>query len=310
MPLDFAAAKRGLAPIMLTLVLISPGCKSKEEQACRAQERWTAELARALGDEPEPVSKEDLAECIAMQKREQTEFGLSDEQYEALLDCKVAAKDMAEGLACMGPAMTTKLEDTMAKVGADVEAELDSARLEAAAAIAKLEAHVGSGVDAQTLAMLREPPANVPPQRITEVIDDALQLIESGRVDAEHPVSVRLQPGLGADVEPRKGLEAAELSFVDKQSGATVGRLAPLKNAHFGAKSKQVAALFDWMLEDPEGRRVELIVTMIGDDDGLSFEPPDALYDARPRFEAAGIADRPVIWRDGKSMTLAQWAER
>jgi hypothetical protein len=70
----------------------------------------------------------------------------------------------------------------------------------------------------------------------------------------------------------------------------TVGRLAPLNVDLLGSKSPQIAALLDWMLDDPATRQVEIVATT--GESGMTFDPPEALSTAVPRFEAAGMARR------------------
>lgn len=268
--------------------------ESKEAQACRAERKWAG---------IENIEAAELARCVESTKQEQSDLHLSDEQYQALLDCKIAAKDLSAGVKCMAEASKHSIDVTFAALEKKHAAQLE-------AALAKLEAHVESGaITEQTLALLRSPNDKAPAGRVAEVASDAAALLEAGRVAAGESLTVQLQPGLGADTPAPKGLEGAELVFVDANTKSTVGRLAPLNVDLLGAKSPQVAALLDWMLEDPKTRQAEIVVTT-KEESGMAFDPPEALRTAMPRFEAAGIADRPVIWLDGAPMTLAQWADR
>jgi hypothetical protein len=267
---------------------------SKEAQACRAERKWAG---------IENLEPTELARCVESTKQDQADLHLSDEQYQALLDCKIAAKDLSEGVKCMAEASKHSIDATFAKVEQKHAAELE-------AALAKLEAHVESGaITEQTLALLRNPDKSTPAGRVAEVATEAAALLDAGRVAAGESITIQLQPGLGADTPEPKGLEGAELVFVDAKTKSTVGRLAPLNVDLLGAKSPQVAALLDWMLEDSKTRQAEIVVTTT-EESGMAFDPPEALRTAMSRFEAAGIAERPVIWLDGTPMTLAQWAER
>ncbi len=195
--------------------------------------------------------------------------------------------------------------------GEKIQQEMAKTRAEVDAALTKLEGHVGAGVvSAETIAYLRGRVSEVPVGRALAVIDDALALIDAGRVSSDNPLAVRLHPGLSGESGELTGLDASELSFTDKDSGATVARISPIIQEHLGSKTDQVAALFEWMLAEPGTRRVELMVTTSTREAGMKLPPPAALHEARERFEETGIADRPVLWLDDKPLTLAGWADR
>lgn len=301
----------------LALLLILPttfGCKSKEEKACLAQAKWTDELARP-GDPPSPkMEGEELSKCVAAQKRYKLDFKLDDAQYEAFLDCEIAATDMNDWMDCLGDLMKIQAKTLGDELDLEVNAMQEAGAQAAAAAITRLEAHVESGaVSAETIASLRARDNKTPEGRVEAVVDDAIALIEAGRVGADNPLTIRLQPGLNPlaeDEQPTpKGLDAAEISFVERESKATVARLAPISTDHFGAKNIEIAAMLTWMLEQPDTRQVELIVTS-GTGEGIVFNTPDALYDLSDALEQAGLADRPIIWLDGKPMTRSQYIMR
>jgi hypothetical protein len=292
---------------ILTLGLATVACKgTKEEQACRADARWSDQIDPRRGDAKVEPTPEELAACV--ESLQEMKLDIDEEAFANLLDCKIAAKDVNQWAACFDALFADELEVKMDAVKAKIDDAQASDQALAEAAIAKLDVHVGKGISAETIASLRKPSSEVPPARIAAVADDARTLIETGRVDAEHPVSIRLQPGFNHENNP-VGLEGAELTFVDAASGATVGRVAPLAANQLGIKTKEITALVEWLLEQPDSRRVELIA---GSDDyggALVFEPPEILRDTE-RFEKAGLADRPLIWLNGKPYTAATWWTR
>lgn len=312
------------AYLFAALALSVIACKSKEEQACRSQEKWVEGMAEALDWPHEPMSKDELAECIAEHKRYRHQFRLDEVQYEALLDCQIAAPSMDEGLACLGPAFEVLMDAEMKQVHAEIERDAKQkldAQLAASkpvpaepiseqdieAAVARLEVHVTSGVvTAESLVALRDR-KGVAGHTVIAIIDDALGLIEAGRVSAANPLTLKLQPKVVfRPSDGGSGLDAAELRFVEASTGATVGRLGPVTTDSLGPRNSYIAALFDWMLEEPATRRVEIPVTSSTAEGAM----PPALNSAIPAFKAAGIANRPVIWLDGKPWTLDQWAMR
>ena len=70
--------------LVIALLSSLAACKSKEEQACHSQDKWLADLAERMGEKPEPMTKAELAECIAEQKTDRNRFKLDDAGYEAL----------------------------------------------------------------------------------------------------------------------------------------------------------------------------------------------------------------------------------
>lgn len=308
-------ARIRLFGLVLLLPLSTLACKSKEEKACLAQAKWMAELHEQLGraDESPKMRGKELRECVAQKKSYKTDMELDDAAYEALLDCEIAARSMDEALDCVFDAAAKQMKAIGEELDRDVAAMLEADEREADSAIARLEAHVESGaVSAQTIADLRGRNDDTPPGRVEDVVEEAIALIESGRVGADNPITIRLQPGfdpLADEPYAPKGLDSAELSFVDRDSGATVARLAPINSDHLGAKAAEVEAMLRWMLEQPDTRRVELVLTR-GTDEGLVFKTPPALYDLAEAFEQAGIADRPIIWLDGKPMTRSEYILR
>jgi hypothetical protein len=308
------------AYLVAALAFSVTACKSKEEQACRSQEKWVAELSEALDQPNEPMDKDELAKCIAEHKGYRHQFRLDEAQYEALLDCQIAAPTMDEGLACLGPVLEVLIDarrkDAEAKVERDAEEKLATnkpvpaapiSEQDIEAAVTRLEIHVASGVvTAESLVALRER-EGVAGRRVIAILDDALGLIEAGRVSAANPLTLKLQPEVVfSPSEGGSGLDAAELRFVEASTGATVGRLGPVTTSDLGPRDSYIAALFDWMIEEPATRRVEIPVNSSMGEDAM----PPVLNSAIPAFKAAGIADRPVIWLDGKPWTLDQWAMR
>jgi hypothetical protein len=109
--------------LVVGLALSLLACKSKEEQACRSQEKWVAEINEALDRSPEPLTKDKLAECVANQKEDKERFSLDDAGYEALLDCRIAAKNMDEGLACLAPVMEAMMKKSMDDAKREIDAK-------------------------------------------------------------------------------------------------------------------------------------------------------------------------------------------
>lgn len=273
---------------------------TREQQACRNEAKLTAEW---LGMPHVPVSDKDIAGCVEALGERQVELG--PERYPRHLDCKIAATDFEQSMRCDMQLVGDALVELEAEANLESREELD-------AALVRLEPFVQRGsLAAETLAMLREPGDDVPRGRVAEVAHDAAGLLETGRVGSGQPLAIRLQPGIGSTERPNPvGLEGAELVFVDADSGLTVGRLAPLSTDHLGAKDKEVAALLTWMLEAPDVRTVELVVTTSTSEVGIEFEDPAALSDSVAEFDAAGVGERPILWLDGTPMTLRQWSLR
>lgn len=92
---------------MFAIAVAIAGCKpsaSKEEQACANREKWVARVADAMGQEA--ATKMDdaaLAECIEQLKAARTRLSLTDAEYQAHLDCQIAAQTLEESVKCARP---------------------------------------------------------------------------------------------------------------------------------------------------------------------------------------------------------------
>lgn len=281
----------------ILLALMLAACASEEQRICQQEAAYPDGFGAMMkGHEAEFIKS--CVEIFAHQRKD-----MSDEQYAEFKRCRLAATDNLGSTKCL---FDSAFKEGEAKLAEAFKPYNDAAD----GAIARLEALVpGGAVDAATIAAIRAGRENTPPGRLTAVCNDAVALIEAGRIAPDTKLQVHLPRGLASAEPTPTGPDAAELVFTDRATSRVVARVAPIPEDHLGMKDDEIAALLTWLIADPGKRDIELVVDT-KTQEKLELAAPTSLATDPEGLAAAGLTDRKLLIVDGTPMTLAQWRAR
>lgn len=182
------------------------------------------------------------------------------------------------------------------------------------AALARLREHAKAGViTAETIARIEQDRGRAGLGRFADVLEDALAIIEAGRVAPGTTIEINVHAGLGGDAPPLPPADevSADVAFTDAASKRRVARICPIQGTLLSLDpfADRIRKLMQWWAQSADHHDVEIAI--VPEPESPTFAAPEGAVRAYVLLEAGGLADRPLLrFPDGRHVTAKAWLGR